>query len=586
MDALQIKHNTGLVNLDCKLRAQSAFAVADHRSAIFFQTLALGESKRQKYSESSRRCTNLVDIIKQVSDCDISKPCGELRSAKSGYAELCKQCLELPDEWTVMQVSKEFTPLAPCLTHEEQLKEPTRIWLTIYRCSDPMEGKRAEPILLVLDPPADDTSCKYPNIFEHISSIPTEVRIAITNNESTATTTSSESQSDRLEAVEQLISLAVERVRDWLGPWSNLFVGKFRTPAMLQLEADVYNQVEEFCIEHRIGHIVQRLVSLVARRLDLLQDIHIYELCSSEQLNLDNARCVALYKFLVDFKKRKFINVSDRIDSLPVLVVVDELLDSMPWEMIHPTSEICRFSSFRVLMELYRVHQKRIQNGYLTINAKKCYAIINPDKNLEKMSARLQLFYKEWYPEFQLLVDQPPTEAEYSDMLNRSDVVIYNGHGSGLQFVNGESLLQCDINCVTFLFGCASVRLYSNGLFTEMTGTHQYYNAARCPAVIGALWVLTDLFTDIYSMVLVGNWIPTVNPKYASRDISTIDAVALKAGKLQFNKPSSRRFTIKSHSNLLKLMGDCRLYAQLPQRIRCAIVCRGLPVVNKLLQKL
>uniref|UniRef100_A0A182JAQ0 separase n=1 Tax=Anopheles atroparvus TaxID=41427 RepID=A0A182JAQ0_ANOAO len=574
-----IKHNTGLINLDCKLRAANALNVGDYQRAIYYQTLSLGASKRQKYSEKSRHCSDLGDIIKEISERAPLPRTDEPPSVQNAYTDLCNQCRALPEEWTVLQISKEFAPMATCLTHEEQLKEPTPIWLTIFRYSDAREGHRSEPILLVLDPPADDSACKYPNFFEHISAIPAEIRSAIDNNESTAT---GESQSDRLEAVEQLISMAVERTRDWLGPWSNVFVGKFRTPADQKLEAEVYNQVEEFCIKHRIKHFGQRLVSLVSRRLDLLQDIHLYELCCCEQLSLDNAQCDALYAFLSDIRKKMFAKMSDRIDSYPVLLVVDELLDSLPWEMIHPTSELCRFSNFWVLSELYRIHRQRIENGYLSINAKNCFTIINPDNNLEKMSVRLQLFYKEWYPDFQLLVDQPPTEDAFSEMLNQSDVVIYNGHGSGFQFVNGDSLLQRDINCVTFLFGCSSIRLYSNGLFTEMTGTHQYYNAAHCPTVIGALWVLTDLFTDIYSMLLVGNWIPSTNPKHINRDISCIDTVALKSGMFQFGKSSSRRPSVKKHSSLLKLMGDCRLYVQLPQRIRCAIVCRGLPVVNKL----
>lgn len=41
------------------------------------------------------------------------------------------------------------------------------------------------------------------------------------------------------------------------------------------------------------------------------------------------------------------------------------------------------------------------------------------------MSARLQLFYKEWYPEsFQLLIDEPPSGTELGEMLNTSDVVV------------------------------------------------------------------------------------------------------------------------------------------------------------------
>ena len=137
----------------------------------------------------------------------------------------------------------------------------------------------------------------------------------------------------------------------------------------------------------------------------------------------------------------------------------------------------------------------------------------------------------------------------------------YNGHGSGLQFMNGETMLQRDINCVTFLFGCDSVRLYSNGLFTEMTGTHMYYNAAHCPTVIGALWVLTDLFTDIYSMLLVGNWIPSTNPAYAKQNIASLDTVAFKAGKWRKYRQARAPFLRIAHLSLF----NCRIQQTIVQ---------------------
>nr|XP_040226259.2 uncharacterized protein LOC120951549 [Anopheles coluzzii] len=572
--------NTGLLGWEYKLRATVALDEGNTRNAILYQTKSLGASKQQKYSQASRQCGDLEDLIRKVIKGGANK--GQPPSTTPiDYDDLCKRCNELPNEWTVIQIAKEYTPLATTMVHEELLRESTPIWLTVFRCSDPCEGAPFEPILIPLDAPASRPGAKYPNYFEHITSIPAEVRNGIVStNESAA---ASETLADRLEAVEQQISSAVQRTIEWLGPWANLFVGKFRSPKDQKLESEIYNAIEEFCVHNRISRSGQRLVSLVARRLDLLDEYQLFELCACEQLDLEDAKVDALYTLLVSLKRTKFREAKDeRLNCYPVVLIVDELLDVMPWEMVHPTAEVCRFASLSTLSELYRAHAKRIRNGYFTLAAKKCFTIINPDKNLDKMSARLQMYYKEWYPDFELLIDQPPKESEFGDVLNTSDVLIYNGHGSGLQFMNGETMLQRDINCVTFLFGCDSVRLYSNGLFTEMTGTHMYYNAAHCPTVIGALWVLTDLFTDIYSMLLVGNWIPSTNPAYAKQNIASLDTVAFKAGKWQFNKQSSSaKLSVRKHSNLLRLMGDCRLFYQLPQRIRCALVCRGLPAINE-----
>uniref|UniRef100_A0A182JTM2 Separase n=1 Tax=Anopheles christyi TaxID=43041 RepID=A0A182JTM2_9DIPT len=520
--------NTGLLSLEYKLRATVALDEGNTRSAILYQTKSLGASKQQKYSQTSRQCNDLEELVQKVINADTNKKQSPT-TLSNDYDDLCKRCNELPSEWTVIQIAKEYTPLATSLVHEELLTESTPVWLTVFRCSDPCEGAPFEPILIPLDVPVSKEDEKFPNFFEHITSIP----VATRNGIGATTEATSESQAERLEAVEQLISSAVQRTIEWLGPWSNLFVGKFRSPADQKLESEIYNQIEEFCVHNRIGRKGQRIVSLVARRLDLLDEFQLFELCACEQLDLDDAKVEALYTLLVNLRQTKFKErKEERLNCYPVMLIVDELLDGMPWEMVHPSGEFCRFANFSSLSELYRAHAKRIKNGYFTLSAKQCFTIINPDKDLEKMSARLQMFYKELYPNFELLVDEPPKESEFAEVLNTSDVVIYNGHGSGLQFMNGETLLQRDINCVTFLFGCDSVRLYSNGLFTDMTGTHMYYNAAHCPTVVGALWVLTDLFTDFYSMLLVGSWIPSTNPAYANKDISSCDMLAFKAGKL------------------------------------------------------
>lgn len=106
----------------------------------------------------------------------------------------------------------------------------------------------------------------------------------------------------------------------------------------------------------------------------------------------------------------------------------------------------------------------------------------------------------------------------------------YNGHGSGLQFIDGDTIVQHDIKSLIFLFGCDSVRLFPNGLFSEMSGSHLYYNIAKCATVIGALWVLTDFYTDYYSILLVSGWIPTTNPTYRDYSVLDMDSTAFKNG--------------------------------------------------------
>ncbi|ETN60308.1 hypothetical protein AND_008059 [Anopheles darlingi] len=578
-----IQHNSALLNPFLKLQALLALDAGDERAAVFYSMQSLGASKRQQYSATFRECKDLDVLMENITTRLASDTEQPPLPVSDGYDSLCKLCRELPEQWTVLQISKAFNPRTRFLTYEENMTEPALIMLTLYRCSDPLGEDRSEPLLICLEPAVADPKQKYENFFEHISAIPREVRTSCEPGASAA----GESQSTRNEAIEQLLSAAIERAKRWLGPWANLFCGKFRSQNDQSLEAEIYNRIEDYCIQRKLTKKAQRLISLVARRLDLLSGEDIYRLCCSDELDLDELQVESLYDYLTDMQEHKFkIDQTSPRESFPVVLIVDEWLDIFPWEMLHPTQESCRFGSFSQMIDLFDAHKDRIRNGYLWLPTEKCSSIINPDKNLAKMSTRLQLFYKEWYPEsFELLIDEPPSGTELGEMLNTSDVVIYNGHGSGMQFLHGETLMQRNINCVTFLFGCDSVRLYSNGLFTEMCGSHLYYNAAHCPAVIGALWVLTDLYTDIYSMLLVGNWMPSTNPQYKKLNISAIDTLALKAGQWQLNKVSAKKYFIRQHRNLLKVMSECRQFTHLPQRIRCAFVCRGFPVMNETFSK-
>lgn len=40
------------------------------------------------------------------------------------------------------------------------------------------------------------------------------------------------------------------------------------------------------------------------------------------------------------------------------------------------------------------------------------------------MSVRLQAFYKEWYQDFKLTVDSPPSDSEFSSILREADVLM------------------------------------------------------------------------------------------------------------------------------------------------------------------
>ncbi|XP_065076038.1 uncharacterized protein Sse [Ochlerotatus camptorhynchus] len=554
------KYATALTRIALQREAARAYSQQRESDAIFFATEALCAGIHRRFDDDSRKLTQNDNILsKLVNDLNVNENDPTDIDPAAGFVNLHQHCQQLPEEWTVFQISKCYTPRWNLLTHQQMLEENTHVEIILlkYPNSETLNGK---PLLIRLDPP--DSS----DFFSVLSSIPAEVKSFLEEEVN--------SGSRRQEEIENHIGGIIDRLTAWLGPWIVLFSGKFTSPRDQRFEAEIFNRVEDFCITNKYSKRDQVLISLVARRMDLLDLKTIYRFCCEMVKDEDGLK--DLYHLLTELKDDKF-DLLQSFSCFPCLMVVDELVDSYPWEMMNTSQEFGRFGSVRLLMQLFEAHEAGIKNGYLRVPVKTYHSIINPDNNLAKMSVRLQAFYKEWYQDFKLTIDSPPSDIEFSSILREVDVMIYNGHGTGLQFIDGETILQQDIRSLIFLFGCDSVRLFPSGIFREMAGSHLYYNIARCPAVVGALWALTDYFTDYYSILLVGQWIPTRNPKYREHSVFDLDSSAFKYGTLQLTKKSQSK---PGCDNLLALMAQFRRRSWLPKRIRCAMVCRGLPVLN------
>uniref|UniRef100_A0A8D8IHH0 separase n=1 Tax=Culex pipiens TaxID=7175 RepID=A0A8D8IHH0_CULPI len=555
------RHNTALTRIALQREAAKALLEGRESDAIFYTTTSLCAGFHAKFDADCRRFSgsdNFVTTLLEDLNGNVPKDSDQFQPTK-GFKDIRRQCADLPENWTVIQLSKAFTPRWNQLTHSQLLGERTAVDLVLFSFPNSELVARG-PLLIRLEPPED------PEFFALASSIAVKIKSLLTDEINTS--------SMRQEEMETLIGRVISGIKSWLGPWIVLFCGKFCDPDDQQLEAEVFNRVEDFCITNKRSKRDQVLISLIARRLDMVDHASIYRFCCEIEDNAEQIR--ELYAFLVKLKDAKF-EALPRFKCFPCLMIIDELLDGYPWEMMNLSQEFTRVASFQMLHSLFQAHKANIRNGYLHISVTNCHNIINPDKSLTKMSARLQTFYKEWYPHFKLIVDQPPTNAQFSSILHEADVMIYNGHGSGLQFIDGETILRHDIKSLVFLFGCDSVRLAANGLFSEMNGSHLYYNTAKCPTVVGALWVLTDFYTDYYSILLVGAWIPTENPKLQNHNVLELDPNAFKNGKLIFGSLLPQD---SYDGNLLKLMAQFRWHKWLPKRITCAMVCRGLPVIN------
>lgn len=202
----------------------------------------------------------------------------------------------------------------------------------------------------------------------------------------------------------------------------------------------------------------------------------------------------------------------------PVILIVDELLDTFPWESlpilnIHPVS---RIENIHFLYYLYKIHEKNITDGYFAAKPESGRYIINPEQNLDRMEKRMTSFVQYWCPEWIGDISKPPAPDIFVDYLKEADMFLYCGHGSGCQFASGAKGGGVEGarggRAAALLSGCGSVRLTRPGGRAPSAGAHHYYHIATSPMVVGMLWEVTDLEVDKLVSTLLALYIPSNAP--------------------------------------------------------------------------
>lgn len=95
-----------------------------------------------------------------------------------------------------------------------------------------------------------------------------------------------------------------------------------------------------------------------------------------------------------------------------------------------------------------------------------------------------------------------PTEEKMADALQDVDMFAYCGHGAGELLVGREVVAGFKRCAVAVLMGCSSGRLKGYGDF-EPLGMVSSYLAGGSPAVVANLWDVTDRDIDRYSVALL-----------------------------------------------------------------------------------
>lgn len=369
------------------------------------------------------------------------------------------RCSELPDEWTVVQLTKQFDPLSSVKSSSEILETDSQIYLTLLTYPY-MHLNNNQPLTIRLE------TNKMEGMFQKNARICHMIKAAMKLTDIPQYTKS-------LAEVDKTIVEILDQMLVMLGPYLVLFLGHFKAPEMRKAEALLLGTVKRFFVQEKLTDTRDLVLTfLIARGIDLLnyEDLDAYAIGFSK----DSQLAKRLTDFLYDLKGSS--SISYKSPSYPTILIVDELLDSFYWEMLLPEKELCRCSALHILLEISRRYRSKIEGGYLQMDIKRGTALINLGDDLPVMQKRISSFYDYWKPSWKQYVKVTPSAEEIKEILEKSDVIVYSGHGSGQQFVNPETIQQLDANSLVFLFGCESVKLVSYGQRSERIGIHLFYH--------------------------------------------------------------------------------------------------------------
>jgi hypothetical protein len=324
---------------------------------------------------------NLVDLLDEKSFDNSIK--------KTFDVEIVKMCKEkFPEEWTVLQISKHYNPLINCNTFEEIVSFNSGVLVTVFKHSAINSFK--DPLLFEIP--------KHPqeNVFEMFYEVGKMVGTGQRTGRAEDTQETREQYWKRQKDTQTFIENGISTFKRFIGPWSCVFTGNFKSLKSLEIEGKIRKKVNEFLRTHHYEEPQQKLIHLVARRTDLLSSANIflasaYILKDKPNLNYSDVDLNNLYDLLTWIKQEY---TYDDTSCYPVILIIDELLDQLPFEQINVQQETTRISSFYLLKSLYFKYSSCIKNGYLMCsNPDNAVVVLNPGECIFLLSTVLSFFF-------------------------------------------------------------------------------------------------------------------------------------------------------------------------------------------------
>lgn len=229
-------------------------------------------------------------------------------------------------------------------------------------------------------------------------------------------------------------------------------------------------------------------------------------------------------------------------DGKHVILVLDKRLQAFPWESLPCLQDksVSRVGSMlslrgRILAMRSSQHRNRRrvpdnENDRHTVDRKSGTYILNPSSDLTSTQATLlpalTKVGEQQDSRWSSVINQAPSEDEFTSALSESSMLLYFGHGAGTQYIRPKNIRRLE-RCseVVWLMGCSSGAVTEYGELepfavplaylmavngtdvpSSTTAETEEAGSQKCMAVVATLWDVTDKDIDRFSLAVGEEW--------------------------------------------------------------------------------
>lgn len=319
----------------------------------------------QKDTHSSNE---LMDFLtgamgnKALTSVNVATP---LDTDQQRFDELCSKCAELPHEWNVVQLSQMYSGYNGYATTKDIYTSDAPIKITLFRDSlSEQRNNRPTSIVLDLFETGEKSVSKPKQLIKlmHNNSnsnthLPFHTQMMSTAYEihqvlyKDYTKNMVTNYQSFIQQLTQMQTKLVDDMTTWLGPWVSLLCGKIKGIKGKSFERSIFKQVQQFCNDNNdITENQCILLKLMARRIDLLDNVKIKQ--GATDIANTSGQYTRMMQFLKKLKEETALK-DQSYEYYPCILLVDEVLDTMPWEMVLKSQQYTRVHSIHLLFDLY-----------------------------------------------------------------------------------------------------------------------------------------------------------------------------------------------------------------------------------------